>query len=68
MQDVGVFNQKAESRTPQEMMMSNPDMMMNMMKGNLTGFLPQARRVSHALLHLFSSHFPTFSWAWCPRC
>lgn len=57
-----MFNQKAESRTPQEMMMSNPDMMMNMMKGNLTGFLPQARAlVSHLLLHFSSSHFFTFS-------
>jgi hypothetical protein len=36
-----VFNQKSEAPTPQEMMMSNPDMMMNMMKGNITGFLPQ---------------------------
>ena len=39
-----MFNQKSEAPTPQEMMMSNPDMMMNMMKGNITGFLPQ---VSH---------------------
>jgi hypothetical protein len=36
-----VFHQKSEAPTPQEMMMSNPDMMMNMMKGNITGFLPQ---------------------------
>jgi hypothetical protein len=36
-----VFNQRSEAPTPQEMMMSNPDMMMNMMKGNITGFLPQ---------------------------
>ena len=40
-QDSGVFVQKTASRSPQEMMMSNPDMMMNMMKGNLSGFLPQ---------------------------
>lgn len=40
-QETGVFNQKSEAPTPQEMMMSNPDMMMNMMKGNITGFLPQ---------------------------
>ena len=41
LQETGVFNQKSEAPTPQEMMMSNPDMMMNMMKGNITGFLPQ---------------------------
>ena len=34
---------KSESRSAQELMMSNPDMMMNMMKGQVTGFLPQVR-------------------------
>ncbi len=28
--------------------MSNPDMMMNMMKGQMSGFLPQARRLRRA--------------------
>lgn len=43
-----MFNQKSEAPTPQEMMMSNPDMMMNMMKGNITGFLPQVLLEPHA--------------------
>lgn len=49
--ETGVLVQKTESRPPHEMMMSNPDMMMNMMKGNLTGFLPQIA------MGMFVSHF-----------
>jgi hypothetical protein len=40
----GVLSQKAESRGMQEMMMTNPDFMQNMMKQQLGGLLPQVRR------------------------
>lgn len=43
LQDTGVFSKKSEAKSAQEMMMTNPDIMMNMMKQNLSGFLPQAR-------------------------
>lgn len=39
--DTGVLLKKSESRTAQEQLMGNPDMMMSMMKGQITGFLPQ---------------------------
>lgn len=40
-QETGLLCKKSESRSAQELMLSNPDMMMNMMKGQVTGFLPQ---------------------------
>ena len=43
-QETGVFVKKSESRTAQEQMMTNPDMMTNMLKQSVGGFLPQARR------------------------
>lgn len=39
--DSGALLKKSESRTAQEQIMNNPDMMMGMMKGQITGFLPQ---------------------------
>lgn len=39
--DTGALLKKSESRSAQEQLMSNPDMMMGMMKGQITGFLPQ---------------------------
>mmetsp|Transcript_308 Transcript_308/g.888 ORF Transcript_308/g.888 Transcript_308/m.888 type:complete len:256 (+) Transcript_308:358-1125(+) len=39
--ETGLLCKKSESRSAQELMLSNPDMMMNMMKGQVTGFLPQ---------------------------
>ena len=41
LQDSGVFSKKTESKGMQEQMLSNPDMMTNMMKQNLTGIVPQ---------------------------
>lgn len=41
LQDSGALLKKSESRTAQEQLMNNPDMMMGMMKGQITGFLPQ---------------------------
>ena len=41
LQDSGVFSKKTESKGMQEQMLSNPDMMTNLMKQNLTGIVPQ---------------------------
>jgi hypothetical protein len=45
LQDTGVFNQKVQSRGMQEAMMSDPSFMVDMMKKNLTGLVPQVRAV-----------------------
>ena len=42
MQDTGVFIQKSQARSAQEQMMTNPDMMSNMLKQSVGGFVPQA--------------------------
>jgi len=39
--DSGVFSKKTERKGMQEQMLSNPDMMTNLMKQNLTGIVPQ---------------------------
>ncbi|GAB4819473.1 hypothetical protein N2152v2_006519 [Parachlorella kessleri] len=39
--DTGVFNQKVESKNMQEQMITNPDMMQNMMKAQMGGLVPQ---------------------------
>jgi len=40
-QDTGVFTKKTEAKSAQEQMMSNPDMMTDMMKKNFSGIVPQ---------------------------
>lgn len=42
LQDTGVFSKKSEAKGVQEQLMTNPDMMQNMMKQQLTGLVPQA--------------------------
>ncbi|DBA83842.1 TPA: hypothetical protein ACH3X1_006357 [Trebouxia sp. C0004] len=39
--EVGVFQKKSEAKGVQEQLMTNPDMMQNMMKQQLTGLVPQ---------------------------
>ncbi|KAK9837444.1 hypothetical protein WJX81_003249 [Elliptochloris bilobata] len=39
--ETGVFSQKSEQKSAQEQMITNPDMMSNMMKQNLSGIVPQ---------------------------
>jgi hypothetical protein len=39
--DTGVFTKKTEAKSAQEQMMSNPDMMTDMMKKNFSGIVPQ---------------------------
>lgn len=46
LQDSGVFSKKTESKGMQEQMLSNPDMMTNLMKQNLTGIVPQVQFTS----------------------
>ena len=41
LQEVGVFQKKSEAKGVQEQLMTNPDMMQNMMKQQLTGLVPQ---------------------------
>lgn len=40
-QETGMFSKKPEAKSAQEQMMSNPDMMSDMMKKNLGGIVPQ---------------------------
>lgn len=40
-QDKGVFSQKSQSRSMQETMATDPSVMVDMMKKNLTGMVPQ---------------------------
>lgn len=40
-QDTGVFHQKAESKSMQEAMATDPSMIVDMLKKNLTGLIPQ---------------------------
>jgi hypothetical protein len=42
-QDTGVFHQKTVSKSMQEAMATDPTMMVDMMKKNLTGIVPQVR-------------------------
>lgn len=46
MQDTGLFHKKPESKSAQDQLMNNPDVMTDMMKKNLGGIIPQARKVS----------------------
>lgn len=39
--DSGILNQKVESRSLQETVATDPSMMVNMLKGQLTGLVPQ---------------------------
>ena len=48
-QDTGVFSQKSEQKSAQEQMITNPDMMSNMMKQNLSGIVPQVPHSSSFL-------------------
>ena len=48
-QGTGVFSQKSEQKSPQEQMITNPDMMGNMMKQNLSGIVPQVPVASACL-------------------
>ena len=43
MQDTGLFSKKSETRSAQEQMMTNPDMMSGIVKQSIGGFLPQVR-------------------------
>lgn len=58
LQDSGVFNQKPQSRSMTEAMATDPTMMVDMMKKNLTGVVPQVSRQS--------SSFPGRGGARCP--
>ena len=40
-QDHGVFLQKTEQKTAQEQLMSNPEVMTDMLKKNMGGIVPQ---------------------------
>ena len=42
-QEKGLFSQKAVTRSPQEAMATDPSVMVDMMKKNLTGMVPQVR-------------------------
>lgn len=42
MQDTGFFSKKPEAKSAHEQMMSNPDMMTDMLKKNMGGIIPQA--------------------------
>jgi len=44
LQDTGVFHQKTVSKSMQETMATDPTVMVDMMKKNLTGIVPQVRR------------------------
>ena len=48
LQEKGVFAQKAVSRSAQETMATDPSMMVDMMKKNLTGMVPQVRNAPRA--------------------
>ncbi len=51
MQEVGVFQKKSEAKGVQEQLMTNPDMMQNMMKQQLTGLVPQVNTDCLLLQH-----------------
>ena len=42
-QDTGVFHQKVQSKSMQEAMATDPSVMVDMMKRNLSGMVPQVR-------------------------
>ena len=44
-----MFSQKSEQKSAQEQMITNPDMMSNMMKQNLSGIVPQVLHISSFL-------------------
>ena len=41
LQDTGAFHKKPETKSAQDQLMNNPDMMTDMMKKNLGGIIPQ---------------------------
>ena len=43
MQDTGVFRQASVAKSAQEQMLTNPEMMTDMLKKNLGGIVPQVR-------------------------
>lgn len=45
-----MFSQKSEQKSAQEQMITNPDMMSNMMKQNLSGIVPQVSPALYSLL------------------
>lgn len=45
-QDGGVFSKKTEAKSAQEQMLTNPDMMQDMMKKNFSGIVPQVGSAS----------------------
>ena len=47
MQDTGVFSKKSEAKSAQEQMMTNPDMMTDMMKKSFSGIVPQVNLLLH---------------------
>ena len=49
-QDTGLFSKKSETRSAQEQMMTNPDMMTNMVKQSVGGFLPQVSALTPLLV------------------
>lgn len=49
MQDTGVFSKKTEAKSAQEQMLSNPDMMTDMMKKNFSGIVPQVCVAIHSV-------------------
>ena len=55
-QDTGLFAQKSEQKSAQEQMMTNPDMMQNMMKQNLGGIIPQVTGFYHSSLPYVSGY------------
>ena len=57
-----MFTKKSEAKSAQEQMMSNPDMMTDMMKKNFSGIVPQVRLNTELLSMLRpSSHVPPIS-------
>ena len=47
-----MFSRKSEAKGMQEQLMTNPDMMQNMMKQQLTGLVPQVS--SHNVVNIFT--------------
>jgi hypothetical protein len=57
LQEKGMFSQKAVSRSAQETMATDPSMMVDMMKKNLTGMVPQVGQWPPYLAGGFSQYF-----------
>ncbi len=48
-QETGVFRQASVAKSAQEQMLTNPDMMTDMLKKNLGGIVPQVSKLQHIL-------------------